>query len=80
MKITTFLCRNSSLPEMFVIITVAISVFGINVGLAVNCYNCRSKGVIGDCQDPFDLSENSTLMNSSRNGRIWNLIPIKSVP
>ena len=74
MKMATLLNRGSSLTEMFVMITVAISVFGFQYGLAVNqnvrCFHCRSNGVTDDCQDPFDPSENSALANSSTKGKI----------
>ena len=74
MKLTLNAIRGLSLPNILVITTVIFSILVVDSTSAARksrrCFNCRSRGELGDCRDPFYLSANSTLVKNSKKGKI----------
>ena len=78
MKLTLNAIRGLPLLNLIVIMTVIFSMFVFDTTSAAKkarrCFNCRSRGELGDCRDPFYLSANSTLVKNSKKGKCSNNI------
>jgi len=73
--------RSLSLLNFIVILTVISSIFSFDTTSAARkarrCFNCRSRGELGDCRDPFYLSANSTLVKNSKKAGV-KMLPCSS--
>jgi len=73
--------RNLPLLNLIVILTVISSIFLFDTTSgarkARRCFNCRSRGELGDCRDPFYLSANSTLVKNSKKAGV-KMLPCSS--
>ena len=49
-------------------ITVLLLVLSPGLGMLRRCFNCRSRGPLGDCRDPFYLTGNSTTLEHKSHG------------
>ena len=76
--------RNLPLLNLIVILIVISSIFLFDTTSgarkARRCFNCRSRGELGDCRDPFYLSANSTLVKNSKKGMKMNIYGILNMP
>ena len=83
MKLTMNAMRNLPLLNLIVILTVIYSIFLFDTTSAARkarrCFNCRSRGELGDCRDPFYLSANSTLVKNSKKGEWFSMKIDKSM-
>lgn len=81
MKLTLNAIRGLSLFNRIVIMTVIFSMFVFDTTSAARkarrCFNCRSRGELGDCRDPFYLSANSTLVKNSKKAGV-KMLPCSS--
>ena len=84
MKLTLNAIRGLPLHNLIVIIFVISSIFLFDTTSAARkarrCFNCRSRGELGDCRDPFYLSANSTLVKNSKKGMKMNIYEILNMP
>jgi len=81
MKLTLNAIRGLPLLNLIVITTVIFSMFVFDTTSAAKkarrCFNCRSRGELGDCRDPFYLSANSTLVKNSKKAGV-KMLPCSS--
>jgi len=81
MKLTLNAIRGLPLHNLIVIIFVISSIFLFDTTSAARkarrCFNCRSRGELGDCRDPFYLSANSTLVKNSKKAGV-KMLPCSS--